>query len=124
MMKEGTKNTLKFLFAMLILVFVVDIVVAEDPAARKAYLMVLLLIIGIVSVFLLLRKFYTVRINQRKDRELPKSKGRQSMQQDGPVVITGQDMRRRMEQLDSFLENGIIDKKEYAVLKKKYQNHE
>ncbi|MGM9541983.1 MAG: hypothetical protein ACI3VD_04805 [Candidatus Limivicinus sp.] len=124
MMKEGTKNTLKFLFAMLILVFVVDIVVAEDPAERKAYLMVLLLILGLVSVFLLLRKFYTVRINQQRDREISKYKQPQSMQQNGPVVITGQDTHRRMEQLDSFLENGIIDKKEYAVLKKRYQSHE
>lgn len=124
MMKEGTKNTLKFLFAMLILVFVVDIVVAEDPAERKAYLMVLLLILGLVSVFLLLRKFYTVRINQQRDREISKYKQQQSMRQDGPVVITGQDTHRRMEQLDSFLENGIIDKKEYAVLKKRYQSHE
>lgn len=124
MMKEGTKNTLKFLFAMLILVFVVDIVVAEDPAERKAYLMVLLLILGLVSVFLLLRKFYTVRINQQRDREISKYKQPQSMRQDGPVVITGQDTHRRMEQLDSFLENGIIDKKEYAVLKKRYQSHE
>lgn len=124
MMKEGTKNTLKFLFAMLILVFVVDIVVAEDPAERNAYLMVLLLILGLVSVFLLLRKFYTVRINQQRDREISKYKQQQSMRQDGPVVITGQDTHRRMEQLDSFLENGIIDKKEYAVLKKRYQSHE
>lgn len=124
MMKEGTKNTLKFLFAMLILVFVVDIVVAEDPAERKAYLMVLLLILGLVSVFLLLRKFYTVRINQQRDREISKYKQPQSMRQDGPVVIIGQDTHRRMEQLDSFLENGIIDKKEYAVLKKRYQSHE
>lgn len=124
MMKEGTKNTLKFLFAMLILVFVVDIVVAEDTAERKAYLMVLLLILGLVSVFLLLRKFYTVRINQQRDREISKYKQQQSMRQDGPVVITGQDTHRRMEQLDSFLENGIIDKKEYAVLKKRYQSHE
>ena len=124
MMKEGTKNTLKFLFAMLILVFVVDIVVAEDPAERKAYLMVLLLILGLVSVFLLLRKFYTVRINQQRDREISKYKQPQSMRQDGPVVINVQDTHRRMEQLDSFLENGIIDKKEYAVLKKRYQSHE
>ena len=124
MMKEGTKNTLKFLFAMLILVFVVDIVIAEDPAERKAYLMVLLLIIGIVSVFLLLRKFYILRINQQRDRELQKYKQPQPMQQNGTAVITGQDMSRRMEQLDSFLENGIIDKKEYMLLKKKYQSHE
>ena len=124
MMKEGTKNTLKFLFAMLILVFVVDIVIAEDPAERKAYLMVLLLIIGIVSVFLLLRKFYTLRINQQRDQELQKYKQPQPMQQNCPAVITGQDMSRRMEQLDSFLENGIIDKKEYMLLKKKYQSHE
>ena len=124
MMKEGTKNTLKFLFAMLIFVCVVDIVAAEDPAARIAYLMVLLLILSPVSVFLLLRKFYTVRINRKRDRESQEYKQLQSVQQKGPVVITGQDTRRRMEQLDSFLVNGIIDKKEYAVLKKKYQSHE
>ena len=124
MMKEGTKNTLKFLFAMLIFVFVVDIVAAEDPAARIAYLMVLLLILSPVSVFLLLRKFYTVRINRKRDRESQEYKQLQSVQQKGPVVITGQDTRRRMDQLDSFLVNGIIDKKEYAVLKKKYQSHE
>ena len=32
-----------------------------------------------------------------------------------------QDGLRRMQQLDSFLENGIIDKKEYQVLKEKYR---
>ena len=86
--------------------------------------MVLLLILSPVSVFLLLRKFYTVRINRKRDRESQEYKQLQSVQQKGPVVITGQDTRRRMEQLDSFLVNGIIDKKEYAVLKKKYQSHE
>ena len=80
MMKEGTKNTLKFLFAMLIFVFVVDIVAAEDPAARIAYLMVLLLILSPVSVFLLLRKFYTVRINRKRDRESQEYKQLQSVQ--------------------------------------------
>ena len=35
--------------------------------------------------------------------------------------IKDRDSRRRMEQLDSFLRNGVIDKKEYAVLRAKYQ---
>ena len=38
--------------------------------------------------------------------------------------IKDRDSRRRMEQLDSLLRNGVIDKKEYAVLKKNYQSHE
>lgn len=41
-----------------------------------------------------------------------------------PAEIKDRDSRRRMEQLDSFLENGIIDRKEYMLLKKKYQSHE
>ena len=41
-----------------------------------------------------------------------------------PAEIKDRESRRRMDQLDSFLENGFIDKKEYAVLKKKYQSHE
>ena len=38
-----------------------------------------------------------------------------------PAEIKDLDSRRRMEQLDSFLRNGVIDKKEYAVLRAKYQ---
>lgn len=38
-----------------------------------------------------------------------------------PAEIKDRDSRRRLEQLDSFLKNGIIDKKEYAALRAKYQ---
>ena len=38
-----------------------------------------------------------------------------------PAEIQDRDSRRRLEQLDSFLRNGVIDKKEYAVLRDKYQ---
>ena len=38
-----------------------------------------------------------------------------------PAEIKDRDSRRRLEQLDSFLRNGVIDKKEYAVLRAKYQ---
>ena len=38
-----------------------------------------------------------------------------------PAEIKDRDSRRRLEQLDSFLRNGIIDKREYAVLRAKYQ---
>ena len=38
-----------------------------------------------------------------------------------PAEIQVRDDRRRLDQLDSFLRNGIIDKQEYAVLRAKYQ---
>ena len=38
-----------------------------------------------------------------------------------PAEIKDRDSRRRLEQLDSFLRNGVIDKKEYAVLRARYQ---
>lgn len=38
-----------------------------------------------------------------------------------PAEIQDRDSRRRLEQLDSFLKNGIIDKQEYAVLRARYQ---
>lgn len=38
-----------------------------------------------------------------------------------PRAIMDRDSRRRLEQLDSFLANGLIDKKEYAMLKAKYE---
>lgn len=36
-------------------------------------------------------------------------------------AIKDRDSIRRLEQLDNFLKNGIIDKKEYAALKAKYE---
>lgn len=38
-----------------------------------------------------------------------------------PEVLRDRDSLRRLEQLDNFLANGIIDKKEYAALKAKYE---
>jgi hypothetical protein len=38
-----------------------------------------------------------------------------------PQEIQDRDEQRRMEQLNSFLKNGLIDKKEYLVLKARYE---
>ena len=38
-----------------------------------------------------------------------------------PAEIQDRDSRRRLEQLDSLLRNGVIDKKEYAVMRARYQ---
>lgn len=40
-----------------------------------------------------------------------------------PGEIRDQDNLRRMQQLESFLENGLIDKKEYNVLRAKYERY-
>ena len=40
-----------------------------------------------------------------------------------PEEMRDLDNVRRLRQLDSFLENGLIDKKEYAVLRAKYERY-
>lgn len=40
-----------------------------------------------------------------------------------PGEIRDMDNLRRMQQLDSFLENGLIDRKEYNVLRTKYERY-
>lgn len=40
-----------------------------------------------------------------------------------PEQMRDLDNMRRLRQLDSFLENGLIDKKEYAVLRGKYERY-
>ena len=39
---------------------------------------------------------------------------------DGKYALYDHDTAHRLEQLDSFLKNGIIDKKEYRLLKERY----
>lgn len=124
-MSDGLKNGLKFALAMFVFITGVCFVVEEDAAQKSSYLMMLLLFLGIVAAFLLLRAYYAAKIRKRQRQPVPdmtQNKNRQQFPQTYRLMETGsRDGERRLEQLDSFLQNGIIDKKEYAALKKKYQ---
>lgn len=121
MMKEGTKNALKFILAMFILFWGAELIFAGDATEWRAALLILLLTASPVLLFLLLRKFYAIQISKRQAQALQEYKRQQPMQQDGAAAISSQELNCRLEQLDSFLKSGIIDKKEYAAMKKKYQ---
>ena len=88
-------------------------------------------IIGVVAVILIVAgiaalAFYFVKKANKPKEEAPVTRSyttHESSQprKHDPAEIKDRDSRRRMEQLDSFLRNGVIDKKEYAVLRAKYQ---
>ena len=88
-------------------------------------------IIGVAAVILIVAgiaalAFYFVKQANKPKEEVPVSRGyttRDSSQprKYDPAEIKDRDSRRRLEQLDSFLRNGVIDKKEYAVLRARYQ---
>lgn len=88
-------------------------------------------IIGVMAVIFIAvgvaaLAFYFVKQANKSKEEVPVTRGyttRESSQprKYDPAEIKDRDSRRRLEQLDSFLRNGVIDKKEYAVLRAKYQ---
>ena len=88
-------------------------------------------IIGVMAVILIVAgiaalAFYFVKQANKPKEETPVTRGytthdsSQPRKYD-PAEIKDRDSRRRLEQLDSFLRNGVIDKKEYAVLRARYQ---
>ena len=88
-------------------------------------------IIGVAAVILIVAgiaalAFYFVKQANKSKEEVSVTRGytthdsSQPRKYD-PAEIKDRDSRRRLEQLDSFLRNGVIDKKEYAVLRAKYQ---
>ena len=88
-------------------------------------------IIGVVAVILIVAgiaalAFYFVKKANTPKEEAPVTRSYTTHESSqprkyDPAEIKDRDSRRRLEQLDSFLRNGVIDKKEYAVLRAKYQ---
>ena len=88
-------------------------------------------IIGVVAVILIVAgiaalAFYFVKKANKPKEEAPVTRSYTTHESSqprkyDPAEIKDRDSRRRLEQLDSFLRNGVIDKKEYAVLRAKYQ---
>lgn len=88
-------------------------------------------IIGVMAVIFIAvgvaaLAFYFVKQANKPKKEVPVTRSytthdsSQPRKYD-PAEIKDRDSRRRLEQLDSFLRNGVIDKKEYAVLRARYQ---
>ena len=70
--------------------------------------------------FYFARKAKAAKTEEKVTRSYTTHEGSQPRKYD-PAALKDRDGRRRLEQLDSFLRNGVIDKKEYAVLRAKYQ---
>ena len=88
-------------------------------------------IIGVMAVIFIAvgvaaLAFYFVKQANKPKEEVPVSRGytphaNSQPRKYDPAEITDRASRRRVEPLDRFLRNGVIDKKEYAVLRARYQ---
>ena len=88
-------------------------------------------LIGVAAVILIVAgiaalTFYFVKQANKPKEEAPVTRSytthdNSQPRKYDPAEIKDRDSRRRLEQLDSFLRNGVIDKKEYAVLRARYQ---
>ena len=95
------------------------------------YTFILMVVMGILAVIFIamgvaaLVIYFVKQANKPKEEvPVPRSYTTHDNSQPrkyDPAEIKDRDSRRRLEQLDSFLRNGVIDKKEYAVLRAKYQ---
>lgn len=104
-------------------IFLVIVGLLNDAGSAMIGLVAVLCIIGGIVALAL---FFVKRLaaNKASGANGPRSyTAHQSHQPKSydPEVLRDRDSLRRLEQLDNFLANGIIDKKEYAALKAKYE---
>lgn len=119
---EKWKTALKNLAVIFGFFWITGIIVTDDPETKRLGIMIVLLVAAVVGVYFLLKSGFAAKILIRQRRENAEYRRRQPMESYDPAEISGRDAQRRIEQLDNFLASGIIDKKEYAELKAKYQN--
>ena len=99
----------------------VTAIVSDGGGSLIAVAAVILIVAGIAAL-----TFYFVKQANKPKEEATVTRsytthGSSQPRKYDPAEIKDRDSRRRLEQLDSFLRNGVIDNKEYAVLRDKYQ---
>lgn len=101
-------------------VFLVIVGLLNDAGSAMIGLVAVLCITGGIVALAL---FFAKRLAANKASGENGSRGYTTHQPKSydPEVLRDRDSLRRLEQLDNFLANGIIDKKEYAALKAKYE---
>lgn len=103
-------------------VFLVAVGLMNDAGNAVIGLVAILCIIGGIAALVL---FFAKRLAANKSGDAKSPRGYTTHQNHqpksfDPEALRDRDSQRRLEQLDSFLANGIIDKKEYAALRAKY----
>ena len=107
------------LYTFIFLVFMSFL--ADGNGSMFGVIAVILIAVGVAVLVI-----YFVKQANKPKEEAPVTRGYTTHESSqprkyDPAEIQDRDSRRRLEQLDSFLRNGVIDKKEYAVLRARYQ---
>lgn len=98
-------------------------VLSDGDGSIIALVAMIFVVIGVAMlVFYLVKKAKAPGREEATARSYTTHENHQPRKYD-PAEIKDRDIRRRLEQLDSFLRNGLIDKQEYAVLRAKYQKN-
>jgi hypothetical protein len=120
--KNKSKPTSILIWGAVILFFM--LANADSDAEAGGYAALLLVV---VAVYIAIKVINKIKLKPREDKVCSgKDVGlsHQHQQRSYSVQeVQDRDEQRRREQLDSFLKNGIIDKKEYQVLKARYEEN-
>jgi hypothetical protein len=121
--KKKSKPTSVLIWGAVILFFM--LANAESDAEAGGYAALLLVV---VAAYIVIKLGNKIKLKPKEDKVCSgEDVGLSHQHQQRSYTaqeIQDRDEQRRMEQLDSFLKNGLIDKKEYLALKARYKENQ
>lgn len=134
---RSNKSGSAILPAVLAVIFIMNAMAGDLDGATMSLLAAIAVLAGIIALMVLM-----VKISNRPGgvKKILPGKSREKSVEDMPLSSAGsrssavynprsaeelflRDKQKRLEQLDVFLKNGIVDKAEYELLKKRYENY-
>lgn len=110
--------------AIILISLISDLIGSTEFSGIPAIVIAVLGFVIIVTIFsVLIRSKKTLYPRQGSDtQEIPQARKRYTETEEAIHCTHSRGKQKYLEQIDSFLSNGIIDKDEYRVLRERYEN--
>ena len=127
--KKNKKPT-PYALILVVLAILFNVVADADSLSNGAFFVIVAILAVVTAAVIIAKKLLGAKSGERSTTAAGKAAAPQreaalhfdssKERSEGKYAAYDHDTAHRLEQLDSFLKNGIIDKKEYRLLKERY----
>lgn len=129
---DNKKNKKPTPYALILVVLAVlfNVAADADSLSNGTFFLVVVMLALVTAAVVIVKKLLGAKSGERSTTATGKAAAPQretalhfdlsKERSEGKYALYDHDTAHRLEQLDSFLKNGIIDKKEYRLLKERY----
>lgn len=128
--KKKNKKPTPYALILVVLAILFNVAADADALSNGAFFVIVAILAAVTAAVFAAKKLLGAKSGERSTTAAGKAAAPQretalhfdlsKERSEGKYAAYDHDTAHRLEQLDSFLKNGIIDKKEYRLLKERY----